>query len=127
NGTGATTTSTTDARGIAIAGNLPPNNAPGARTQTATAQTGEQVTFDYTLVSGSAFNIEIRYMGATPTAAVQAAFEDAVQRWEEVLTGDLPNIQIAADTVCDNPDWELNETIDDLLVLVLLDSIAGTP
>jgi hypothetical protein len=129
NGTGALVNTVTNIRGIATAGNIAPNTTVGDRTQTATLQTSQTseaaVTFDYALVPDAGYNIVIRYIGSTPTAAVQAAFTAARDRWQEVITGDLTDIllQTEADQCGTHPPFD--ETIDDLLILVVVDSIDG--
>ena len=130
NGTATTVTTTTNSRGIATSTNIAPNNATGARTQVATLQsTGATVTFGYTLVNDAGFNIDVRYIGGTPSAAVQAAFNEARDRWEEVITGDLQNYQVTSDTAaattCLIPNFDLDEVVDDLLILAVVDSIDG--
>jgi hypothetical protein len=123
---GATQNSVTNGRGIATLGNIAPNSTVGGRTQTATLQTtGQQVSFAYSLVAGGGYNIDIRFVGNAPTPAVQTAFNEARARWQAVITGDLQDIpmNLAADQCGTHP--ALNETVDDLLVLVVVDSIDG--
>jgi hypothetical protein len=126
NGTGAPVNTVTNIRGIATTGNIAPNSTVGARTQTATLQaSGAAVTFGYQLVTDAGYNIVIRYIGGTPTSAVQAAFTAARNRWQEIITGDLSDIlmQTEADQCGTHP--ALNETVDDMLILVTVDSIDG--
>jgi hypothetical protein len=129
NGSGTTVNTVTNLRGIATTGNIPPNNTVGARTQTATLQaSGAAVTFTYQLVTDAGYNIDIRYVGDPPTPAVQAAFNTARNRWQSVVTGELSNVLMqvpAAQTPCGFDDLSLDETVDDLLILVVVDSIDG--
>lgn len=126
NSTGTQVNTVTNIRGIATAGNIAPNNTVGDRTQTATLQTsGAAVTFDYALVTDAGYNIDIRYIGNTPTAAVQAAFTAARDRWQEVITGDLSDILMQTEANQCGTHPALDETVDDMLILVVVDSIDG--
>jgi hypothetical protein len=76
------------------------------------------------------YNIEVRFQ--TPvTAAQQAAFDSAEARWERLLYGELAAVSVTAPgpgvpTTCGGvPIPAMNETIDDLVILVRLDSIDG--
>lgn len=98
--------------------------------QTATAAvagtTPAMVTFNATgaaLVSG--YNITLRYISAM-TPARQAVFDSAAARWSRTIVGDLASVpmNIAAGT-CGTNSPSLNETVDDLLIFVTLDSIDG--
>ncbi len=73
----------------------------------------------------SAFDIEVRYVG-TPTPAEQEAVDAAVARWRTIIQGDLPeqSVTLPAAT-CTNSQPAINETIDDLLVLVDFSYIDG--
>ena len=73
----------------------------------------------------SQFTVTLRYITAlTPTQ--QAAFSAAKARWEQIITGDLTNVPVnlPADAVTKGSP-AINETVDDLLILVKLDSIDG--
>ena len=69
----------------------------------------------------------------TVSAAQEAAFTNARLRWEQVITGDLPNVQMNIPAgACKDAEGEalvdhpaVNEVIDDLLVYVQVDSIDG--
>jgi hypothetical protein len=64
-----------------------------------------------TVIDPSGYDIELRYVvGATETQ--RTAFENAVSRWESHITGELYAPAV-------------DEIIDDLLILVVLDSIDG--
>lgn len=102
----------------------------GVNTLVATVPSVDQVTF--TVTSCGMYCIGIRYVG-TVTAAQEAAFTNARQRWEEVITGNLPSVQMnitageckdeAGKALVDHP--AINEVVDDLLVYVQVDSIDG--
>lgn len=74
----------------------------------------------------SQFEIEVRYVGATPTAAQQAAFTAAEERWENTVIGDLTSAAVnigAGACGIDHP--ALSETIDDLLIYAEVTEIDG--
>ena len=103
---------------------------PGVNTLVAMVPSLDPVTFS--VVSCSVFCIDLRYVG-TLSAAQQLAFTNARLRWEQVITGDLPPVQMnlpagackdaEGETLVDHP--AVNEVIDDLLVYVQVDSIDG--
>lgn len=113
----------TNSSGIATVGSWTMGPAAGANTLTAssTGLTGSPVTFTANAtVSTSPFNIKLTYIH-TPTAGQQAAFENARLRWQEVVTSELSSVAIN-NSSC---GVAVNETVDDLLILVRLDSIDG--
>ena len=72
------------------------------------------------------FDIELRYVTA-PTAAQRRAFEDAVARWQFVVTGDLSAVSLDIGSgECGSNAPAFDETIDDLIVLVTIGRIDGT-
>lgn len=131
---GASLTTTTGTGGFALAPNLGSNTATGSFTQKARVESsGIEVTFNYQIVTGGQYTIDIRYVGDI-SPSHQAAFAAAKQRWEQVITGNLAPVQlnIKADSACAPPGGEplirhpaINETVDDLLVFVQVDSIDG--
>ena len=81
-----------------------------------------------TVTAVSMFDIEVRYVGAVPSASVQTAFSDAEARWEELLIGDLPAVGVtltAAECVT-VPHPALAETIDDVVIFVEVTAIDGS-
>lgn len=78
--------------------------------------------------SAAGFTITLRYINE-PQSAQQAAFEAAAQRWSQIITGDLSDVngtlssQQARQCAEDAPAIE--ETIDDLLIFVRLAPIDG--
>jgi hypothetical protein len=71
--------------------------------------------------SSPGFDIEIRYVGGTPTHS--AAFSAAAARWEEIITGDVPDAAVDfAGGSCHGP---IEETIDDLVIFVVVGPIDG--
>jgi len=119
----------TDAAGVARVTKWTLGGIAGANTLTATASgvgfTGNPVTFTATAVTSS-YDIELRFLGTPPTPAQQSAFNSAVARWEQLIFGDVADVSdnIAAD-VCIAGQPALNETIDDLVIFVVLESIDG--
>ena len=71
------------------------------------------------------FNIGIRFLsGATP--AQRQAFHDARLRWENVITADVEDIALAsAAGQCGTGSPAVNQTIDDVVILVRLVPIDG--
>jgi hypothetical protein len=124
--TGAT--QTTDATGVARVTSWTLGSA-GANTLIATVAgdgiTGNPVTFTATAAAGVAFDIKVRISGS-PTSAQRHAFADAEARWENLITGDLPNVFLsAAAGDCGTNSPAINETIDDVVILASVDVIDG--
>jgi hypothetical protein len=87
-----------------------------------------EVTFLATALSvpDDAFDVEVRWVGPTPTTPHRQAVDRAVARWQSVLVGDLSdipfnNIDIGA---CAS-GRTLNETVDDVLIFVEITDIDG--
>lgn len=103
----------------------------GVNTLVASIPSVDEVTFTVTGCGGE-YCIDIRYVG-TVTAAQEAAFTNARRRWEEVIAGNLPSVQMNVtagqckdadgNAIVDHP--AVNEVVDDLLVFVQIDSIDG--
>ena len=72
-----------------------------------------------------AFTIDVRYVGLQPTPAQRAAFDNAIERWQRVILGDLSDEPAeplpAVGTLCE----AINEDIDDLVIFVRLQEIDG--
>jgi hypothetical protein len=113
NGRAATTVTVGNAAGLPqeISATLP--NTTISTTFTATAQ-----------ALPSSFDIEIQYLTAA-TASQQQAFTEARLRWEGVIFGDLEEtlLQANAGDCGDSPAFD--RTVDDVLILVVLESIDG--
>ncbi len=100
----------------------------GANTLSATATgggiAGNPISFNAT-GSISSFNIELRFLTGT-TPAQTLAFNNAVARWQSIITGDIPPFALnvgAGDCGSNSP--AVNETIDDLVIFVTLEPIDG--
>ena len=78
------------------------------------------------LAPGSAFNIDVTYIGSPPGGATQGAFITAVARWQRVITGDIPDatINLATDA-CVTGQPSFSGTIDDLRLYVQITAIDG--
>jgi hypothetical protein len=100
----------------------------GANSMTATANgdfiDGNPVAFNAT-GSTSQFNIELRYLtGVTPSQ--QAAFNNAVLKWQSIITGDIPSVNTSLPSgACGSNSPALSEIIDDLVIFVTLEPIDG--
>jgi hypothetical protein len=126
---GATAATVTNAAGLATASNLGPRPL-GQHTQTARLVTAsDDVSFSYRIVSSGGFNVDLRFVTA-PSPAVRAAFESARQRWQQVITGNLPEFaltgsnQVAANA-CGINHPAVNEVVDDILIFVEVVPIDG--
>jgi hypothetical protein len=102
--------------------------AEGDHTVTMTPPVGAPVTFTAT-ATPQGYNVCVRYVGTIPSAAIQAAFQNAARRIGEVIVGDLPDIPVTDldyATVCTLPGAPvLNETLDDLVVFAIVATIDG--
>jgi hypothetical protein len=120
-------TALTDNNGVAAVGGW--TVQPGANTMTATVTgagiTGNPVTFSAT-GQAAAYNIDVRYL-TTVTGTRKAAFDSAVARWQRMIYGDVPDIpgfSVPANQ-CFAGQPAINETVDDIVIFVILDSIDG--
>ena len=118
---------TTDADGVARVASWA-LGASGAQRVRAVAPglTGSPVTFDATIRTG-AYEITLRFVNP-PTVSQRLAFERARERIEQVVTGDLPDVplNLSADRMVNCGGGSgLQETVDDLLILVVLRAIDG--
>jgi len=90
--------------------------APGVGNPTIFSATGK--------ASTAGFDITLRFV-AMPTASQLMTFGVAAQRWEEIITGDLPaqGLNLPAGS-CNSPQ-SLTDIVDDVLIIVRLESIDG--
>ena len=122
--TGASTT--TNTFGIATVGSW--TVLAGANTLSGTASgggiSGNPVSFSATGVA-SAFNISLRYL-STVSASRKAVFDSAAAKWERLIIGDIPDLTVNVGAgQCGSNAPAINETIDDIIIFVTLDSIDG--
>jgi hypothetical protein len=117
---------TTGADGVATVGSW--TVQLGTNTLVATVSgsgiTGNPVTLVATGVS-AAYHIDVRYLTAV-TPAQRTAFDSAAAQWERLIYGDVPDefASFPAGT-CGPGSPVINETIDDIIIYVRLDSIDG--
>src|SRR6267143_134917 len=74
-----------------------------------------------------AYRIDIQFL-TTVSPARQAVFDSAAARWERLIYGDVPDINIINPTppnLCFQGQPSLSGLIDDVLIHVILDSIDG--
>lgn len=97
----------------------------GANSMTATAAgVATPVTFNATGVAPT-FNIDVRYL-TTVTPAQEAAFDSAAARWSRVIFGDIPPVAVnSAAGACRPEVPAVSETIDDVVIFVILQNIDG--
>lgn len=87
---------------------------------------GNPVSFTATGVP-STYNIQLRYL-STVSPARKAVFDSAAAHWERLIIGDVPdepNVTIGAGQCGTNSPAITNQTIDDIIIFVTLDSIDG--
>lgn len=122
---GATAVTDFDGRAVLGAWRLGPD--PGAQSVVASAEGLAPITFTAVAepIPPPQFNIEIRWVGTPPSQSQQAAFTSAVARWQEIILGDIDDIEVnlpASDFGCYPA---LNETIDDLVIYAQVTNIDG--
>jgi len=79
----------------------------------------------FTETGVSPFTIELQFLTDT-TSAQGEAFEAARHRWEGLIVGDVPNVQLSAPAgQCGDNSPVLNRQVDDVLILVTLGPIDG--
>ena len=78
-------------------------------------------------VADPTYDIELRYVGAEPTAAQKAIILQAADVWERIITEGVPDRFIASSSViCDDGDPSLFGThVDDLVVYIKVRAIDG--
>jgi leishmanolysin len=86
---------------------------------------GEPVTFVATTTPPAGFDVVVRFVEA-PTSAQAVAFARAEVRWEQIITGDLPDgsIQVPAGS-CGSGSPALDEVVDDVIILAAFPTIDG--
>ena len=122
-------TATTNAAGVAQSGAWTLGASPGVNTLTATVAgagfAGNPVTFTDTALAAG-YTIQVQYFGPPPAAAVQAAMDYAVARWQQVIYRSIGSIPInEAAGGCAKGSPAVNQTIGNLLILAQFDSIDG--
>jgi hypothetical protein len=130
-GSVATATVNTNANGVAQVGSWILGGSAGINTLTATVSgagiQGNPVTFSATGATAS-FNVTIQNVGPAFSPAVQAAFTSAVAKWQQIIYQDLADIPgfTANPGDCGTNSPAIGPvTVDDVLILVRIDSIDG--
>ena len=73
----------------------------------------------------TSFNIGLQYLSSATPAQTQA-FANARLRWQSIITSDIPNVPLASTAGdCGAGSPAVNQTIDDVLILVRLVAIDG--
>ncbi len=126
-GVGAITgaTAVTNASGVATLGSW--TIAAGANVVAATVPglAGNGAVFNAKGDASTAgYDVILRFV-ALPTSNQLAAFNAAVTRWETIITADLPAINIVRPEGFCNSPLAINESVDDLLIVVRLEPIDG--
>ena len=123
--TGASTT--TDVFGVGAVGSWTVQAGANTLSGTATGAgiSGNPVSFSATGVA-STFNIDLRYL-STVSPSRKAVFDSAAAHWERLIIGDIPDITVSGipGGQCGSNSPPINETIDDVIIFVTLDSIDG--
>ena len=122
---------TTGSDGIATVGSWTVQLGANTLRATAAGSSGS-ISFSATGVA-AAYTIDVRFLGPPMSPARQAVFTAAAARWGQLIYGDVPDIPVSipSDTLAkyctgtkDTPPT-LNETIDDIVIFAILDSIDG--
>ncbi len=109
--------------GVATVGGWTLGGIPGLNELTAQVGALQPITFTATAIGG--FDVQLQYLTGATTAQRQA-FDNAAGRWESLVIGDLPDALLNAQAgQCGSNSPAVNETIDDLLILVTVESIDG--
>lgn len=121
------TTATTDAQGLAKT-TLTLGAALGEYTATAAIPgTDRSVTFTAFARTPPTFDIEIIYVNGSPTAEQAGIFREAEERWERIITNDLPDDhtgELPAGS-CGFNSPAMNRALDDVIMIVDLGDIDG--
>jgi hypothetical protein len=79
----------------------------------------------FTETGVSPFAIELQFLSGVTTAQ-QQAFVHAQNRWQGLIVGDVPNVQLTTTAgQCGSNSPALNRTVDDVLILVTFQAIDG--
>lgn len=76
--------------------------------------------------SASQFDIDVRFIGATPSPAIRQAFQTAIAKWRTIIVGDLHRTSINHRAgLCETWVPAINEIINDVVIFARVDSIDG--
>lgn len=126
-GSASGATAVTNASGIATVGAW--TLAAGANalsaTVTGTNPTGNPVVFSATGKNpGTGFDIGLRFV-SMPSPSQLQTFSNAAARWESVITGDIAAQPLNFTAGSCNSPSAINETVDDVIIVVRLEPIDG--
>jgi hypothetical protein len=117
----------TDANGLARVGAWSVTlgtNTLSATVQDAGTYIGNPVTFTAT-GAAAAYHIDVRFLVPT-TPARAAVFTTAAARWESLIFGDVSNVTLnQGPGGCGGVLPAIHETVDDIIIYAILDSIDG--
>ena len=116
----------TNAAGVATAGHWTLGTAAGTNYLDATAgNVSTRLSADGLASTATSYNITVRWL-ATATARQQQAVTAAVARWQSVITGDVPDVQMNAPVnACFTGQPAINEKVDDIIIYVEFVNIDG--
>lgn len=80
------------------------------------------ITGTATAVPASQFNIDVQFVGPTPSPSRQAAFTNAATRWQQLIVGDIPAFTL--NQACDT-GFPVPGSVDDIVIYAMIDSIDG--
>lgn len=80
------------------------------------------VTGTATTVPASQFNVDVEFVGPTPSPARQAAFTSAATRWSQLVVGELPAATLNQSCGAGFP---VPGSVDDVVIYAMIDSIDG--
>ena len=131
-GGGSVTNATvnTNANGVAQVGSWVLGGSAGPNTLTATVAgpgiAGNPVTFT-AQGAVATYNVTIQNIGPAFSAPVQTAFNSAVAKWQQIIYQDLVDVSVSAPAgTCGTNSPAIGPvTVDDILILVRIDSIDG--
>ncbi len=116
-------TATTDRNGFA-ATTLTLGSATGAYAVTAVVP-GTAFSTGFTARTAGPFAIDLIYVNGPPTPSQAQAFGLARQRWESIITADLPDDYAYLPPGSCGPSPAIDQPIDDLLIFVSIADIDG--
>ena len=131
-GSVANASATTNSQGLASAGTwtLGPSGGTNVLEARVAGVAAVQFTASATVapapIASSPYAITVRYLAA-PSARQQLAVQNAVTRWQAVITRDLFDIPVSAPVnSCFTGQPAINERVDDILILVEFVEIDGS-
>jgi len=112
----------TNGEGLGQVGSWILGSSQGPNTMVAEVAGLDPVTFSAT-ASLSLFRVDVRVVAGNPTTGRRNVFSRAASRWGTLITGDLPDVVLNRPSSGCHP--AINETVDDLLIVVEVLPIDG--